>query len=268
VAQIMGSRPYSFVLPNELNLQEGGCDVAFVSRDVTGSSTKHDIKPETQAFYDAMLASGDLKWVHVHSAGIDRAVYTQLQMRGVRVKPSAGANASVVAQTALSGVLALSRRWPLLMQAQQQRQWLPLHGDLLPRDLAGQRITLVGWGAIAQTLAGYVQMLGLHVSVARHSGVPVPSVERTVSYAQLSELLPTTDWLVLACPLTEETRGLITSMHLQAMPRGAHLINVSRGEVVDEPALIAALQSNHLAGAYLELAACDRHAALRRLLGW
>jgi phosphoglycerate dehydrogenase-like enzyme len=253
VAQLMGSQPYCFVLPHELQLNEGGCDLAFVSRDVTGSSTKHDVKPATQAFYDAMLASTDLRWVHVHSAGIDRPVYVQLQSRGVSVTPSVGANAVVVAQAALSGLLALIRRLPLLMQAQRQRDWQPLHGDLLPRDLAGQRMAIVGWGGIGQTLARYAQMLNMQVSVVRHSGAAIEGVSSTVGYAQLHEVLPRTDWLVLACPLTEQTRGLVSAAHLATLPKGAHLINVSRGEVVDEPALIAALQSGHLAGAYLDV---------------
>ena len=253
VAQLMGSQPCSFVLPHELHLNEGGCDLAFVSRDVTGSSTKHDVKPATQAFYDAMLASTDLRWVHVHSAGIDRPVYVQLQSRGVRVTPSVGANAVVVAQAALSGLLALSRRLPLLMQAQRQRNWQPLHGDLLPRDLAGQRMTILGWGGIGQTLARYAQMLGMQVSVVRHSGAPIEGLCSSVGYAQLHAVLPCTDWLVLACPLSEQTRGLVSAAHLAALPHGAHLINVSRVEVVDEPALIAALQSGHLAGAYLDV---------------
>jgi phosphoglycerate dehydrogenase-like enzyme len=253
VAQLMGSQPYRLVLPHELHLGEGGCDLAFVSRDVTGSSTKHDVKPATQAFYDAMLASTDLRWVHVHSAGIDRPVYVQLQSRGVRVTPSVGANAVMVAQAALSGLLALSRRLPLLMQAQRQRDWQPLHGDVLPRDLAGQRMAIVGWGGIGQTLARYAQMLGMQVSVVRYSGAAIEGVCSTVSYTQLHEVLPHTDWLVLACPLTEQTRGLVSAAHLAALPNGAHLINVARGEVVDELALIAALQSGHLAGAYLDV---------------
>lgn len=253
VAQLMDSQACRFVLPHELHLNEGGCDLAFVSRDVTGSSTKHDVKPATQAFYDAMLASTDLRWVHVHSAGIDRPVYVQLQSRGVRVTPSVGANAVVVAQAALSGLLALIRRLPLLMQAQRRRDWQPLHGDLLPHDLAGQRMTIVGWGGIGQTLARYAQMLSMQVSVVRHSSAAIEGVSSTVGYAQLHEVLPRTDWLVLACPLTEQTRGLVSAAHLAALPKGVHLINVARGEVVDEPALIAALQSGHLAGAYLDV---------------
>jgi phosphoglycerate dehydrogenase-like enzyme len=253
VAQTMGQRAYQFVLPSELHGLQDGCDIAFVSRDVTGISTKHAIQPSTQEFYDAMLTSANLRWVHAHSAGLDRPIYTQLQSRGVRVTPSLGANAAIVAQSALAGLLALSRRLPLLMQAQLKQQWLPLHGHLMPRDLAGQRMTLVGWGGIGQTLAQYAQMLGLQLTVARHSGAAIGGSTRTIPYADLKQVLQHTDWLVLACPLTEQTRRLIGAGELAKLPMGAQVINVSRGEVIDEPALISALQSGHVAGAYLDV---------------
>ena len=253
VAQTMGQRAYQFVLPSGLYSSQEGCDIAFVSRDVTGISTKHAIQPSTQQFYDAMLASRNLRWVHAHSAGLDRPIYTELQSRGVRVTPSVGANAAIVAQTALAGLLALSRRLPLLMREQAKQHWLPLHGHLMPRDLAGQRMTLVGWGGIGQTLAQYAQMLGLQLTVARHSGTAIGGSISTIAYADLHQVLQQTDWLVLACPLTEQTRGLIGAGELAKLPMGAHVINVSRGEVIDELALISALQSGHVAGAYLDV---------------
>ena len=257
VVQVMNDRAFRFVLPNEIDGGAGDCDIALVSRDVTGTSTKHAIEPDTQVFYDAMLASSHLRWVHVHSAGIDRSIYSQLQARGIRVTPSVGANAAVVAQAALAGLLALTRRLPLLMQAQTQQRWLPLHGDLMPRDLAKQRITIVGWGAIGQTLARYAHMLGMQVAVARHSGAPIDGIDASIRYTDLPRILPRTDWLVLACPLSDQTRGLIQAPQLAALPRGAHVINISRGEVIDELALIAALQSGHLAGAYLDVFAYE-----------
>jgi phosphoglycerate dehydrogenase-like enzyme len=253
VANVMGQRAYQFVLPSVVQAPSDGCDIAFVSRDVTSTSTKQDVLPSTQAFYNAMRVSPNLRWVHVHSAGIDRPIYTELQTRGVRVTPSVGANATVVAQAALAGLLALSRRMPLLMQAQAKQHWLPLHGHLMPRDLAGQHMTLVGWGAIGQTLAKYAQMLGLRVTVARYSGAQIEGISHTIGYKDLPQVLPSTDWLVLACPLSEQTRGLISAPQLAALPEGAQVINVSRGEVIDEQALITCLQSGHIAGAYLDV---------------
>lgn len=253
VQQLMAGQPYQFVLPEGDHPDHPACDIAFVSRDVTGRSTKHEVLPSTQAFYDALLASPDLRWVHVHSAGVDRPVYQTLMARGVRVTGSVGANAAVVAQTALAGLLALARRLPLLMQAQQQRQWQPLHGELMPRDLQGQHITIVGWGAIGQHLGSYARILGLQITVVRHSDVPIGGDIQTLTYGRLHQALPRTQWLVLACPSTDQTHQLIDVQALAALPAGAHLINVARGDIVDEQAMIGALQSQQLAGAFLDV---------------
>lgn len=126
-----------------------------------------------------------------------------------------------------------------------------------PRDLPGQTATIVGWGPIGQKLSSLLQALGLKVvAVRQHAGPQSPlqadAVER-VTFEQLQQVLPRTDWLILACPLTDKTRQLVNVHALAALPKGAHLINVARGEVVDQSALVAALQSGHLGGAFLDV---------------
>jgi phosphoglycerate dehydrogenase-like enzyme len=228
-------------------------DVAFVSRDVTGLSTKHEVQPATQVFYDALLAAPSLQWVHVHSAGADRPVYVALRERGVQVTTSSGANAPVVAISALTGILALARRLPLLLAAQREHRWVPLFASGVPRDLQGQSAVIVGWGPIGQRIGALLQALGLQVAVARQSSVSAGSDIPTVQYGQLQQLLPQADWLVLCCPLSAETRHLVDASALARLPRGTHVVNVARGDVVDEDALIAALRSGALAGAYLDV---------------
>ncbi|TWG87238.1 phosphoglycerate dehydrogenase-like enzyme [Cupriavidus gilardii J11] len=228
-------------------------DIAFVSRDVTGLSTKHELQPATARFYNAMLQAPSLRWVHVHSAGADRPVYVRLRERGVTVTTSSGANAAVVAQTALAGLLALARQFPQLMAAQRERRWAPLIGSGLPRDLDGQTATIVGWGPIGQQIGAVLKVLGLKVVVVRQSAAQAGPDYETTTFAGLADVLPRTDWLVLACPLTDDTRGLIDAAALARLPGGARLVNVSRGEVVDEAALIAALRDGQLAGAYLDV---------------
>jgi phosphoglycerate dehydrogenase-like enzyme len=225
-------------------------DIAFISREVTGLSTKHRILPDTQQFYDALLAGKSLQWVHVHSAGVDRAVYLELLARGVTIATSAGVNGPVVAQTAVLGVLALARQWPRLLAAQRERRWAPLLGSGLPRDLRGQTAVIVGWGPIGQEIGRLLQAFGLEIVTVRRS-----------NSAQLHSLLPSADWLVLACSLTPETRGFIDARAIALLPRHAHLVNICRGEVVDEPALIAALQEQRIAGAYLDVFAQEPLAA-------
>lgn len=226
---------------------------AYVSRDVTGLSTKHVVLEPLAGFHRVLRRSPALAWVHTHSAGTDRPIYAELAARGVAVTTSAGANADVVAQTALGAVLALARRFPQLIAAQQQRRWEPLVAGPLPPDLAGQTAVLVGWGAIAQRLQPWLSMLGLQVAVARHSAEPAGPGLETVRYAELPALLPRAQWLLLACPLSEETRHLVDAAALARLPQGAMLVNVARGEVVDEAALVDALQRGHLGGAFLDV---------------
>jgi phosphoglycerate dehydrogenase-like enzyme len=231
--------------------------VAFISREVTGSSTKHEIHPALQRVYALLRQSPGLQWVHIHSAGADRQIYLDLLAKGVQVTTSSGANAQVVATVALAGILALARRFPLLWAEQQTRQWLPMMGARMPRDLPGQTATIVGWGPIGQKLGSLLQVLGLQVVVVRQQVAapqhpPSEGVEM-VTFESWTQVLPKTDWLILACPLTSKTRQLVNASALAALPQGAHLINVARGEVVDEPALVAALQSGHLGGAFLDV---------------
>jgi len=244
----LGGKPY--VLANIGD----DADVAFVSRDVTGLSTKHAVLPQTQRFHDALRSAPSLNWVHAHSSGADRPVYGDLIARGVAVTTSSGANAGVVVQTALAGVLMLARCFPQLLAAQRNRSWAPLVGSGLPRDLAGQTAVIVGWGPIGRGLASLLAALGLHVVAVRSTdGAAEPPASETMSYERIGEILPRADWLVLCCPLTERTRGLIDAAALARLPAGARLVNVARGEVVEEPALIDALRRGALAGAYLDV---------------
>jgi phosphoglycerate dehydrogenase-like enzyme len=251
IAQVLEGRAHELVHPG--HAQAAAADVAFVSRDITGLSTKHQTLPDTQRAHDALRAAKHLRWLHIHSAGADRPIYQELHHRGVRVTTSSGANAGVVAQTALLGVLALARHWPALAQAQRDRRWAPLIAIGLPRDLQGQRALVVGWGPIGQAIGRLLQAIGIELVVVRQSARDAAPGVRTITTARLRDELPQADWLLLACPLTAQTRGLIGATELALLPPHAQLVNVSRGDVVDEPALIDALRAGRLAGAYLDV---------------
>ena len=234
--------------------QRRDIDAVFISREVTGASTKHEVHPELQACYDLMLANSGLRWVHIHSAGADRPVYQALLQRGVQVSTSSGANARVVAAMALAGVLALNKRFPMLWAQQHKRAWVPLLGPgRMPRDLPGQTATVVGWGPIGQELARLLQALGLNVNAVRTQAQGLEAGVRMVRFEDIGQVLGESDWLILACPLTPRTRGLVNAQLLQALPAGAQLVNVARGEVVVQNDLIDALRSGHLAGALLDV---------------
>jgi D-2-hydroxyacid dehydrogenase (NADP+) len=228
-------------------------DIAFITRDITGRSTKHKVLADTQAYYDALLQSPTLAWVHIHSAGVDRPVYQTLLERGVTVTPSVGINANEVAQAVLGGILSLAKKFPQLSRAQRSHTWAPTLGADLPRQLAGQTAIVVGWGPIAQQLALYLQMLDLNIVVVRHDALKNAGKFETVGYAHINAVLPRADWLILCCPLSGATRNLIGAEQLRLMPPHSHLLNVSRGEVVDEAMLIAALSEKCIAGAFLDV---------------
>lgn len=251
IARLFGARAHRIVTPGDADAAQA--DIAFISRDVTGLSTKHKILPDTQRMYDVLRAAKNLQWIHIHSAGTDRAVYLELRDRGVTIATSSAANAPVVAQTALLGLLALARHWPQLIAAQREHRWAPLIASGMPRDLQGATAVIVGWGPVAQELGRLLRAIGLQLKVVRRSGGEVGEGITAVPHTRLREVLPSADFLVLACPLTNETRGLIGREELALLPTHAGLVNVSRGEVIDEPALVEALQARRIAGAYLDV---------------
>ena len=264
LSRVLAAQPHVFVSPGSGragDAQSLDADIAFVSRDVTGLSTKHETLLETQLFYNAMRRAPSLRWVHGHAAGADRPIFQELMARGVQVTTSSGANAGVVVQTALAGLLALARGFPKMLAAQRAHVWAPLIKSGLPRDLAGQTAVIVGWGPIGQQLGALLAVLGLHVVAVRRKALPDTDTDtdtdnaavETVAFEDLNKVLPRADWLVLACPLNERTRELINAAALACLPAGAHLINVARGEIVDEAALVSALQRGKLAGAYLDV---------------
>ncbi len=247
--------PYRGQPLDMLDLQD--IDIAFVSRDITGRSTKYVLEPHTELFYQTLETAPNLQWVQVHSAGVDRPVYINLHAKGVKVTSSAGALAGIVAQSVLGAVLALNRRFRYLEASQREHRWTPLLGDLMPPDLAGQRALIAGWGPIGQTVQRYLAMLGMHVSVLRNRGLnktdDVDQAIPMIAYADMASELSRVDWLILACPLTDTTRGLVSGQALAGMKPAACIVNVSRGEVIDEAALIAALKQGKLGGAYLDV---------------
>ncbi len=249
ITAALGGEPWVHVTPGSL----ADCDAAFVSRDVMGLSTKHEVLPATRAFYDAMLNAPSLRWVNIHSAGADRPVYMTLMQRGVEVTTSSGVNAAIVANSAVTGILALARHLPKLFDAQREHRWASLFASGVPRDIEGQRAVIVGWGPIGRKIATLLGAFGVTASVARRSDAAAGEGIVTVPYSRMGELLPAADWLVLCCPLSDETRGMIDAPLLARLPPTAHVVNVARGEIVDEAALIAALENGALAGAYLDV---------------
>lgn len=252
ILRVFGARPCELVVAEDTG-SSAAADIAFLTRDVTGTSMKNQMQESTRRYYEQMRDSPGLVWVQMHSSGADRPIFADLQKRGVILTTASGSNAPVVVQSALAGFLSLARRFPDLMAAQRVRQWRPLIVTGLPRDLQDQTAVIVGWGPIGRQLAALLKILGLKVIVVRNQAEPAGEGFATVMFPALLEILPQADWVFLACPLTDKTLGLMDRRAFAAMPRGAHLVNVARGDVVVEAELVAALRSGQLGGAYLDV---------------
>jgi phosphoglycerate dehydrogenase-like enzyme len=228
-------------------------DIAFMTREVTGSSSKGNPTPALRGFETVLRKSPRLRWLQIHPAGAERPLYAELRARGVKVTTASGATAVTVAHSTLGALIALNRRFPLLADAQRRHAWEPRLGERSPKDLKGQCAVIVGRGPIGRTLAGLVGMLGMTAIGVHRSAVAVAGCARALPYGALMQALPQADWLILCCPASPLTRGIANAAAFAAMPRGSHLINVARGEVAVEADVIAALASGQLAGAYLDV---------------
>jgi glyoxylate/hydroxypyruvate reductase len=198
----------------------------------------------------------DLRWVQGTSAGIGGFLErTGLTKSDLVFTTAAGVHGTPLAEFALLGLLYFAKGMPQLAAWKAERHW-ERHTST---QLAGRRALVVGLGGIGQAVCRLLSLAGLEVWGAGRPGhsYDVAGVTSYVTSDRLDDVLPKADALILACPLTERTRGLIGASQLGLLPRGAVVVNVSRGQVVDEDALIGALESGHLGGAFLDVFAVE-----------
>lgn len=213
-----------------------------------------DVVPEYgRSYFAATQGAPNLKWMHTMNAGLDNPVFGRLLAKGVTITTSSGSTAVPIAQTAIGGLLMLSRPFLAWAESQRRSAWEPREGRP-PADLATETLVVFGLGAIGREVARLGRALGLHViGVRRSPRAEGDPVDEMVTPAALAEVLPRANWLALACPLTDETRGVVNAAAIAALPAGARILNVARGEVADQEAMIAALRAGHLGGAYLDV---------------
>jgi len=251
--------PIHWVLPHDCAAAHAQIDIAFISRDVTGASSKTHILPDLANFYLALRRATRLQWVHNHASGADRPIFAELHARGVQITTSSGTNANPVAHAAVGALIALGRKFPTLWAAQQETRWAPMmsHADL--HDLTGQTALVIGMGPIGQKIARILsamdmQVVGVTRDMSKHRGTQ--GFTQVLDFESLAQAIPQANYLVLACPLTSQTLGLVDRAFLAQLPQGAFLINVARGQVVNQNDLIGALAS-HLGGAFLDVFATE-----------
>jgi phosphoglycerate dehydrogenase-like enzyme len=221
-------------------------DIAYLSSDLYPGNFR--------GFFESLNRAPNLRWVQVFYVGVEGPLWVPLFERGITLTNAAGATGQVIAQTAIAGVLMLSRPFLHWGRAQREHAWQPLASDeTAPTDLRDQTMVIVGLGAIGTSMARLAKALDMRVLGVRRSPGPHEFVDGVLHPSALDSVLPRADWLVLACPLTDETRGLIDARRLALLPAGARLVNVARGAVVDEDAMVESLLLRRLAGAYLDV---------------
>ncbi len=196
-----------------------------------------------------------LKFIQSISAGTDQYDKDLLRARGIRLASAQGANERAVAEHAMALILALARRLPEARDNQAKGFWRGMIGDRAVREkeLGGATLVIVGLGRIGRRLATLASAFDMRViGVRRSPRTPEDPVEAVVPPDRLAEILPQADYVALTCPLTPQTERLMGAAQFAAMKPSAQLVNVARGRVVDEPALIAALEEGRLAGAGID----------------
>lgn len=225
----------------------GGPDPDFASIEALYFSG--DVFPHrSREFAVVALKAENLRWLHTFSAGVDDRFFRMLLERGVKLSTSSGVHAVPIAHTVALYLLALTRDLPGWLSDQAAHRWNPR--DV--RDLQGLHLGVLGMGPIGVETAKLGQALGMRVTGVRRAPQGDEPCE-TLPLADLDELLPRLDAVVVALPLAEATRGLIDARRLSLMKPGALFVNVGRGPIVDEPALVEALGSGHLGGAGLDV---------------
>jgi phosphoglycerate dehydrogenase-like enzyme len=199
-----------------------------------------------------------LKWLHSTAAGVGQLMYPELRRSGIEVTNASGVHTIPMAEHILGMLVAMARRFPDCFRYQQQARWAQQElwdSPVRPRELHGQTLLLIGFGAVGRAVAKVVRPLGMHVwAVTRSGGGDHEFADKIVPVSQLHEALPQADFVILAAPETPETRRMIGASEFARMKSSAYFMNVSRGALVDEPALIAALERRTIAGAALDVA--------------
>ena len=211
-----------------------------------------------------------LKWIQVSFAGVEHALeYPISSAAGIMLTSASGVRVSQLGEYALMALLALSHKLPKAIQAQHEKKWLPNYGDaLMPQELRESTVGIVGYGSIGREVARLLYAFGATVLAAKRNvmqpedngynaqGLGDPKgnyFRRLYPIEGLPGMLKECDFVVLTLPLTKETYHLFSDKMFEAMKPGAGFVNIARGGLVDEVALVAALKSGRVGGAVLDV---------------
>jgi glyoxylate/hydroxypyruvate reductase A len=268
VARISAAQPSATVIyePELLPVPRYPCDHTGPRRDLSQTELDRwrELAASADVFFDFdWLDPGSLpqrapglRWIQATSAGIGGFMQrTGLDGSGLTVTTAAGIHAVPLAEFALTGALHFVKGIPELRNRQQARHWQ----RYTTRQLAGQRVLVVGLGGIGRKVAQSFAALGVEVWGLGRDGkeYQIPALSRVIYRDGLDEALPGIDVLVLACPLTAQTEGMIGARQIGLLKSDAVVVNIARGPLIDQAALTAALGDGRIAGACLDVFAVE-----------
>jgi phosphoglycerate dehydrogenase-like enzyme len=202
-----------------------------------------------------------LKWIHSTAAGVAQLMYPELRDSGVVVTNPRGIFSAPMAEHAIGLMLALARNLPDSVRQQDRAQWAQQALWDLPQhltELNGRLLLIVGFGSIGKEVARRARAFDMRVwGVRRSAKEDSPLADKILPVAELAAALPQADFVVIAAPETPETRHLIGAEKIALMKPGARLVNVARGSLLDEAALLRALEGGKLGGAALDVVASE-----------
>ena len=205
---------------------------------------------------DLLARATRLRFIQSIGAGTDQFAREALAQHGVRLASARGVNARAVSEHVMALILALARKLPEARDNQAKRRWRGMIGDLARREdeLGGKTLLIVGLGQIGGRLAELAKAFDMRViGIRRDPRAGSGAADAVHGMAELKARLPQADFVALTCPLTAETEKLIDADALARMKSSAYLINAARGRVVDEPALVAALERRQIKGAGIDV---------------
>lgn len=231
------------------------CGVRLLPYDATGQ-VESDEKASvlfrwwlTEEQAAGFMNDHPLEWIHTGSAGVDHILTPELLERKIVLTNSAGVHAPSIAEWVVGMMLAEEKNFREIRRNQRERRWEKVERD----ELAGKRVLIIGAGRIAREIAVRLSPFGVKIIALARTARSDPAFHRIIDVSQLRNAAVMADWLIAAVPLTGETRGIVDSAVLHAMQPSARVVNVSRGEIIDEEALLEALRTGKIAGAVLDV---------------
>lgn len=231
-----------------------GVDVAWITsaqeavREVADADIAWVDMHDKQAMRDVILAGEKLQWLSTLYAGLDHFPVEELKARGTRITNGVGINTIAVAEYAVLGILSMAKGYADVVRAADRREWLWASPGTI--ELSGTRALIIGYGAIGSAIGDRLRGFGVEVTGVARTARPDTGVLGADGWR---DTIGEYDWVIIATPATHETDALIGTAQLTAMKPEAVLVNVARGECVDQDALIAALKDKTIAGAFLDV---------------